>query len=86
MTIKFKCPWCEHTVLRQVRRFATVSQDVTDVTESTMKLSLEHNIAGGNAPQFECGNCGTSLHIGNKPITEIKDLFDTLQAIGMLED
>jgi hypothetical protein len=51
-----------------------------------MTLSPEHNITGGNAPNFECGNCGTSLHIGNKPITEIKDLFDTLQAIGMLED
>ena len=86
MKIKFNCPWCEHKELKQVVRFATVSRTVTNVSEISMVLTPEPQVAGGNAPHFECGNCGTALHLrDNKPITEIKDLFELLQSADMLE-
>lgn len=85
MKINFKCPWCNGDTLRQTRRFVTVSQKIEDITINTMTLSSDYDIHGGNEPNFECAKCGTALHLGGSPITEIKDLFEALQNSNMLE-
>lgn len=83
--IKFKCPYCNDETLKQVRRFATVSQKIHTVSAISMTLDEEHEINGGNAPHFECGKCGTALHHEGKPITEIKNLYECLRSVDMLE-
>lgn len=85
MYVNFQCSYCNHTKLQRVRCFTVVTEIVLQVSKRSLSLAPV-NITGGNAPTYACGQCGASVIKNNQPVTEIKDLFEVLQAMNMLSE